>query len=257
MEFLGSIDSARFSAKPNLKLIVHAGYVHVLKKAREPGEKPMAAYLWETLTDGSPALKIIGAAPFSQHPTQTNRTTKTMKNATSAFTSIALLFTVLTSSALLAQAPATGQPDKSGKDVLSVPAITVASGKQAIIQVNGIEYAITPTILEGGLVQVRAVLTARSDDAGALSLDAIATTDTKTLVDRIERTLALRAFEKVVKEIYETEFEFSVQPTSSSEANEIREERLAMFYAKINGLQDCRKRLRQEILEEIGRTATR
>jgi len=36
-----------FSANPNLKLVVHAGYGHVLKKSRGTGEKSMAAYLWE------------------------------------------------------------------------------------------------------------------------------------------------------------------------------------------------------------------
>lgn len=39
---------ARFFTKnPDLKLVVHAGYGHVLKKSPNTGEKSMAAYLWE------------------------------------------------------------------------------------------------------------------------------------------------------------------------------------------------------------------
>jgi hypothetical protein len=36
-----------FAQDPNLKLVVHAGYAHVLKRPLETGEKMMAAYLWE------------------------------------------------------------------------------------------------------------------------------------------------------------------------------------------------------------------
>jgi hypothetical protein len=36
-----------FSANPKLKLVVHAGYGHVLKTPRATGEKSMASHLWE------------------------------------------------------------------------------------------------------------------------------------------------------------------------------------------------------------------
>ena len=52
---------------------------------------------------------------------------------------------------------------------MAAPSITVESGKQAIIQVGKLEYAVTPTLLDDGNLDLRAVLTERDGkNAGRL-----------------------------------------------------------------------------------------
>jgi type II secretory pathway component GspD/PulD (secretin) len=47
---------------------------------------------------------------------------------------------------------------------MKVPSISTESGKQAVIKVGNLEYAVTPTLLEDGSVDLNAVLTQRDGD---------------------------------------------------------------------------------------------
>jgi type II secretory pathway component GspD/PulD (secretin) len=74
---------------------------------------------------------------------------------------IVITLTASASPALLVETTITEHHAKGGKDVLMAPRITVESGKQATIQVGKLEYAITATLLDGGTVDLRAILTER------------------------------------------------------------------------------------------------
>jgi hypothetical protein len=80
---------------------------------------------------------------------------------------IALLSTIVAavtasaSQALLVQTTFIKHDDKGRPDVFLAPSITVESGKQAIIQVGKLEYAVTPTLLDDGTVDISAILTER------------------------------------------------------------------------------------------------
>ena len=75
---------------------------------------------------------------------------------------IVITVTASASPALLVETTITKHHTKGGKDVLTTPHITVESGKQAIIQVGKLEYAVTPTLLDDGTVDLRAILTERN-----------------------------------------------------------------------------------------------
>ena len=77
---------------------------------------------------------------------------------------IAIALTASASPTLLVETTITEHHAKGGKDVLAAPRITVESGKQAIIQVGKLEYAITPTLLDDGTVDLRAILTERDGE---------------------------------------------------------------------------------------------
>jgi len=47
---------------------------------------------------------------------------------------------------------------------MKAPPLSTESGKQAVIKVGNLEYAVTPTLLEDGLVDLNAVLTQRNGD---------------------------------------------------------------------------------------------
>jgi len=85
-------------------------------------------------------------------------------------TIIALLSTIVASvtasasQALLVQTSIIEHDDKGRTEVLSAPSITVESGKQAIIQVGKLEYAVTPTLLDDGNVDISAILTEREGE---------------------------------------------------------------------------------------------
>jgi len=72
---------------------------------------------------------------------------------------IVITLTASASPALLVETTITEHHAKDGKDVLLAPSITVESGKQASIQVGKLEYAVTPTLLNDGTVDLRAILT--------------------------------------------------------------------------------------------------
>ena len=78
---------------------------------------------------------------------------------------IALLSTVVASvtacasKALLVETTITEQHAQGGPDMLWAPSITVESGKQAIIQVGNLDYAVTPTLFDDGTVVISAILT--------------------------------------------------------------------------------------------------
>jgi hypothetical protein len=80
---------------------------------------------------------------------------------------IALLSTIVASvtasasQALLVQTTIIEHDDKGRTEVLSAPSITIESGKRAIIQVGKLEYAVTPTLLDDGTVDISAILTER------------------------------------------------------------------------------------------------
>lgn len=54
---------------------------------------------------------------------------------------------------------ATGEPD-----VMQVPQIATESGRQAVVKIGRLEYAVTPTLLDNGTVDLRTVLTERNGD---------------------------------------------------------------------------------------------
>jgi hypothetical protein len=90
---------------------------------------------------------------------------KPMKTTvTSLLATIAIAFTASAAPTLLVETTITENHANGGKDVLAAPSITVESGKQAIIQVGKLEYAVTPTLLDNGTVDLRAVLTERDGE---------------------------------------------------------------------------------------------
>jgi hypothetical protein len=85
-----------------------------------------------------------------------------MKTAiTTLLTTIAMTLSASASPALLVETTITEQHTNGnrGKDVLAAPRITVESGKKATIRVGKLEYTVTPTLLDDGTVELRAVLT--------------------------------------------------------------------------------------------------
>ena len=81
-------------------------------------------------------------------------------------TTISTLFALAVCTVTAAASPALSvettisehHPDGT-QSVLASPHITVESGKQASIQINQLEYAVTPTLLTDGSVEMHAVLT--------------------------------------------------------------------------------------------------
>ncbi|MEP6671938.1 MAG: hypothetical protein ABJF10_22440 [Chthoniobacter sp.] len=55
------------------------------------------------------------------------------------------------------------------KGVLTIPSVTVESGKQTTIQIGKLEYAVTPTLLDDGTVDLSATVT-QGDDKKAEKL---------------------------------------------------------------------------------------
>ena len=80
---------------------------------------------------------------------------------TTLLATIVITLTASASPALLVETTITEHHAKGGKDVLMAPRITVESGKQATIQVGKLEYAVTPTLLDDGTVDLRATVTER------------------------------------------------------------------------------------------------
>jgi Flp pilus assembly secretin CpaC len=75
-----------------------------------------------------------------------------------------IAFTASASQALLVETTITQQHAKGGPDVLAVPSITVESGKQAAVKIGKLEYAVTPTLLDDGTVDICAILTQRDGE---------------------------------------------------------------------------------------------
>lgn len=111
----------------------------------------------------------------SHRSVKPNSATNTMKTSilnTLLFTFV-FTFTAAATPPLLIETTITGP---HGKKTLSAPAITVARGGQALIQVNGIECVVTPTLLDEGLVSWRADLSRRDGkDTDHLSVPQITT----------------------------------------------------------------------------------
>ncbi len=70
-------------------------------------------------------------------------------------------FTASALSALLVETTIAEINAKGEKSVLTAPRVIVESGKQAVIRVGSLEYAVTPTLLGDGTVDLRATLTKR------------------------------------------------------------------------------------------------
>ena len=88
-----------------------------------------------------------------------------MKNTICALlTSILITLTASAAPILLVATTITQQNAKGGKHVLAVPSIAVESGKLATIQVGKLEYTITPTLLDNGTVDLRAVITGHNGE---------------------------------------------------------------------------------------------
>jgi hypothetical protein len=83
---------------------------------------------------------------------------------------IALLSTIVASvtasasQALLVQTTIIEHDDKGRTEVLSAPSITIESGKRAVVQIGKLEYAVTPTLLDDGTVDISAILTEREGE---------------------------------------------------------------------------------------------
>jgi hypothetical protein len=77
---------------------------------------------------------------------------------------------------LLVKTTITQTSAKGDKDVWAAPRVIVESGKEGITQLGNqlrmLEYAVTPTLLDNGTVDVRAVLTERNDGKKAEKLAA-------------------------------------------------------------------------------------
>lgn len=74
---------------------------------------------------------------------------------------LAVALTASASPALLVATTITEHHAKGGPDVLKAPRITIESGKQAIVRVGKLEYAVTPHLREDGTVDLQAILTER------------------------------------------------------------------------------------------------
>lgn len=155
------------------------------------------------------------------------------------------------------QAGRFAQAEALCRQVLRVPTITVENGKQAAMEIDGVEYMVTPTILDGGFVELRTTLAKRNGVANLLGADTVAGADPKTLPDRIERAILLRTLERVVNEICQTELESSLHPASRDESPDQAQERIELVNAKLTSLQQYRMRLRAELREESGTSTAR
>lgn len=168
-----------------------------------------------------------------------------------AIATLALIFTTAASPMLCAQTAATPQSE----NIRAAPKITVESGKPAAIQINGNPYTITPTILDGSRVELKTSITGFTSGVSLVSLDAVATTDIKVLMERIEHTIFLRAFEKVTGEIYQAQFDFHDEPLPGEDTAK-QAKRVEQQNAKLRRLNDLRERLRWQILDEARETTT-
>jgi hypothetical protein len=83
---------------------------------------------------------------------------------TSLLATIAMAFTASAAPTLLVETTITENHANGGPDVLKAPAISVESGKQATVKIGKLEYAVTPTLLDNGTVDLRAVLTERDGE---------------------------------------------------------------------------------------------
>jgi hypothetical protein len=83
---------------------------------------------------------------------------------TALLATIAVPFAAFASPALILETKITEHHATGGPDVMKVPSISTESGKQAVIKVGKLEYAVTPTLLEDGTVDLNAVLTERNGD---------------------------------------------------------------------------------------------
>lgn len=168
--------------------------------------------------------------------------------------SLALIFTAAASPRLCAQTSATPPLAAQEANTHAVPKITVESGRQAILHINGNQYTVTPTILKDGRVELQTSMTGLPADTGLVSLEAVSTTDIKVLMTRIERTIILRAFEKVSGEICQAQLEFNDQPLPDEEATS-HLKRVKQQNSRLLHLNDLRERLRRQILDEARETA--
>ena len=89
---------------------------------------------------------------------------------------IAVTATASAAPRLLVETTITQTSAKGDKDVWAVPRVIVESGQEGIAQLGNqlgkLEYAVTPTLLDNGTVDVRAVLTERPDGKKAEQLAA-------------------------------------------------------------------------------------
>jgi hypothetical protein len=93
---------------------------------------------------------------------------------TTLLAAIAIPLAVSASPALILETTITENHATGGPDVMKVPQISPESGKQAVVKVGKLEYAVTPTLLDDGTVDLRAVLTERhGDKADVLTAPAI------------------------------------------------------------------------------------
>jgi hypothetical protein len=82
---------------------------------------------------------------------------------------------------LLVETTITEHHEAGGPDVLKVPHIYTESGKQAVVQVGKLEYAVTPSLLDDGTIDLRAVLTERNGDKA----DVLAAPTIKTKIGQV------------------------------------------------------------------------
>ena len=82
---------------------------------------------------------------------------------------------------LFVETTITEHHEAGGPDVLKVPHIYTESGKQAVVQVGKLEYAVTPSLLDDGTIDLRAVLTERNGDKA----DVLAAPTIKTKIGQV------------------------------------------------------------------------
>lgn len=93
---------------------------------------------------------------------------------TTLLAAIAIPLALAASPVLVIETTITENHASGGPDVMKVSQISTESGKQAVVKVGKLEYAVTPTLLDEGTVELRAVLTEHDGDkADVLTAPAI------------------------------------------------------------------------------------
>jgi hypothetical protein len=95
----------------------------------------------------------------------------TMPMKTTINTLLAIIAMSLTASAapaLLVETTISDHQANGGKEVLTVPSVTVESGKEVTIQAGQFEFGVTPTLLDDGNVDISTTI--KADKPGVISM---------------------------------------------------------------------------------------
>lgn len=78
-----------------------------------------------------------------------------MKTATTTLIAATFCFSALAKPNLVVETSVTEARSQGGPDVLVVPKIVVESGKHAMVRVGKMEWELTPTLREDGVVEIQ------------------------------------------------------------------------------------------------------